>query len=148
MCTWCRKLKNIGTTKRHRLKWIKTKPWILDNFPFSSQLVAMCYYWNKVGYNDKLHFYGKSIFPSRKLFSIKKPNSSNLLKILVEICIILNVYVIKLSIRITFWSQPVSSLGWLEVWPYALREKCQNSEFFWSVFFRILIEYGPEKLRI
>ena len=28
------------------------------------------------------------------------------------------------------------------------RKKCPYSEFFWSVFSRIWIEYGPEKLRI
>ena len=27
----------------------------------------------------------------------------------------------------------------------SLREKCSNTEFFWSVFFRIRTEYGPEK---
>ena len=30
----------------------------------------------------------------------------------------------------------------------ALREKCPYSELFWSLFFRIRTEYGPEQLRI
>ena len=28
------------------------------------------------------------------------------------------------------------------IFVYALREKCPNTEFFWSVFFRIWTEYG------
>ena len=37
--------------------------------------------------------------------------------------------------------------GVCPTWKDALREKCPNMEFFWSVFFRIRTEYG-ETLRI